>query len=57
MAEETTCTATKSCVPCGFCWKNVWHWALALSLLPFVVSGVGVLQNVVHNVVNLFVGK
>jgi hypothetical protein len=56
MADETTCT-TKSCVPCGFCWKNVWHWALALALLPFVVKGVGVVMNAVHNVVDLFSGK
>lgn len=56
MADETTCS-TKTCVPCGFCWKNVWHWALALSLLPFVVQGVGIVQTAVHNIVNLFAGK
>lgn len=56
MEQTQTCVKT-SCIPCGFCWKNVWYWAIALAILPAVVSGVGVLQNVVHNVVSLFVGK
>ena len=57
MVTETTCVTNKSCVPCNFCWKNVWHWAVALALLPFVVNGVSVVMNAVHNIVDLFSGK
>lgn len=33
--------STKSCpvTSCGFCWKNPFHFAVALALLPFVVAG------------------
>jgi hypothetical protein len=38
----------------GFCWKNVWHWALGLALLPFAVAGVQVVMNAVHSVLAIF---
>ena len=55
MADETTCT--KKCPLGGFCWKNVWHWAFALAVLPFAVKGVAVLVNAVHTVVDTLASK
>jgi len=44
----------KTCPLSGFCWKNVWHWALGLALLPFAVAGVQVVMTAVHSVLAIF---
>ena len=57
MATENEVCVKKCWVPGGFCWKNVWHWAFALAVLPFAVKGVAVLVNAVHTVVETLASK
>jgi hypothetical protein len=57
MVTENEVCVKKCWMPGGFCWKNVWHWAFALAVLPFAVKGVAVLVNAVHTVVDILASK